>query len=122
MNYKRLFTSQERFIGKRLSWRIYLNKEAKYYALNKNDKSPAFTYRSDLNRWIANRNKQLREQQTSNQAELFWQPPLVGWHDYAMQEKIVGARSAVYIVALAEPRKRSTITRCELAKRNRAVA
>ena len=122
MDYKRLFVSQERFIGKRLNWRIFLDKEAKYYAMNKNDKSPAFTYRSDLNRWIANRDKQLRDQQTSNQAELFWQPPLVGWHDYAMQGKIVGARSAVYIVALAEPRKRSTITRCELAKRNRADA
>ena len=122
MNYKRLFNSQERFVGKRQGWRIFLDKEAKYYALNKNDKSPAFTYRSDLNRWIANRDKQMRDQQTSNQAELFWQTPLVGWHDYAMREKIVGARSAVYIVALAERRKRSTIIRCELAKQNRADA
>ena len=79
MNYKRLFTSQERYIGKRQGWRIFLDKEAKYYALNKTDKSPAFTYRSDLNRWIANRDKQLRDQQTSNQTELFWQPPFVGW-------------------------------------------
>jgi hypothetical protein len=39
-----------------------------------------------------------------------------------MQEKIVGAKSAVYIVALAEPKKKSTIIRCELAKRNRADA
>ena len=57
MNYKQLFNSQERFIGKRQGWRIFLDKEAKYYALNKNDKSPAFTYRSELNRWIANRDK-----------------------------------------------------------------
>ena len=71
MNYKRLFNSQERFVGKRQGWRIFLDKEAKYYALNKNDKSPAFTYRSDLYRWIANRDKQLRDQHTSNQAELF---------------------------------------------------
>ena len=120
MNYKRLFHSQERFVGKRQGWRIFLDKEAKYYALNKNDKSPAFTYRSDLNRWLANRDKQLRDQQTSNQAELFWrQPPLVGWQDYAMQKKISGAKVAGCTFALAEPRKRSTITRCELAKRNR---
>ena len=123
MNYKRLLNSQERFVGKRLGWRIFLDKEAKYYALNKTDKSPAFTYRSDLNRWIANRDKQMRDQQTSNQAELFWrQTPLVGWHDYAMRVKTAGARSAVCIVALAEPRKRSTIIRCELEKRNRADA
>ena len=72
MNYKPLFTSQERYIGKRQGWRIFLDKEAKYYALNKNDKSPAFTYRSDLNRWIGNRDKQLRELQNSQQPELFW--------------------------------------------------
>ena len=71
MNYKPLFTSQERYIGKRQGWRIFLDKEAKYYALNKNDKSPAFTYRSDLNRWIGNRDKQLRELQNSQQPELF---------------------------------------------------
>ena len=71
MNYKRLFTSQKRYIGKRHGWRIFLDKDAKYYALNKNDKSPAFTYRTELNRWIANRDKQLRDQQMSNQAELF---------------------------------------------------
>tara|TARA_B100000513_G_scaffold26444_1_gene10178 strand:+ start:345 stop:560 length:216 start_codon:yes stop_codon:yes gene_type:complete len=71
MNYKRLLKSQERFIGKRQGWRIFLDKEAKYYALNKNDKSPAFTYRSDLNRWIANRDKQLRELENSQQPELF---------------------------------------------------
>jgi hypothetical protein len=35
-----------------------------------------------------------------------------------MQEKIVGARSAVCIVALAERKKKSTITRFALAKRN----
>ena len=122
MDYKRLSNSKERFIGKRLSYRIFLNKDAKYYAINKNDKSPAFTYRSHLNLWIKNRVEQIRDQQTSKQAELFWQTPLVGWYDYAMQVKIVGARSAVYIVALAAPRKRSTITRCELAKRNRADA
>ena len=84
MDYKRLLTSQERYIGKRQGWRIFLDKEAKYYALNRNDKSPSFTYRSELNRWIANRDKQLRDQQSSKQAELFWQTPLVGWHDYAM--------------------------------------
>ena len=122
MNYKRLFNSQERFVGKRQGWRIFLDKKAKYYALNKNDKSPAFTYRSDLNRWIANRDKQLRDQQAFNQADLFWQTPLVGWHDYAMRVKTVGARSAACIVAIAEPRKRLTIIRCELAKRNRADA
>ena len=71
MNYKRLFHSQERYIGKRQGWRIFLDKEAKYYALNRNDKSPAFTYRSDLNRWIANRDKQLRELENSKQPELF---------------------------------------------------
>ena len=71
MNYKRLFISQERYIGKRQGWRIFLDKEAKYYALNKNDKSPAFTYRSDLNRWIANRDNQLRELENSQQPELF---------------------------------------------------
>jgi len=71
MDYKRLSNSKERFIGKRLSYRIFLNKDAKYYAINNNDKSPAFTCRSDLNRWIANRDKQLRDQQTSKQAELF---------------------------------------------------
>ena len=80
MSYKRLFSSQERFIGKRSGWRIFLDKEAKYYALNKNDKSPAFTYRSELNRWIANRDKQLRELENSQQPELFWrQFPVVGW-------------------------------------------
>tara|TARA_R100000388_G_scaffold93598_1_gene78623 strand:+ start:2077 stop:2292 length:216 start_codon:yes stop_codon:yes gene_type:complete len=71
MNCKRLFTSQKRYIGKRHGWRIFLDKDAKYYALNKNDKSPAFTYRSDLNRWIANRDKQLRELENSQQPELF---------------------------------------------------
>ena len=39
-----------------------------------------------------------------------------------MQEKIVGAKSAVYIDALAERKKQLTITRCELVKRNRADA
>ena len=72
MNYKRLFNSQKRFVGKRQGWRIFLDKEAKYYALNKTDKSPAFTYRSDLNRWIANRDKQMRELENSQQPELFW--------------------------------------------------
>ena len=71
MDYKRLSNSKERFIGKRLSYRIFLNKDAKYYALNKNDKSPAFTYRSDLNRWIANRDEQMRELENSKQPELF---------------------------------------------------
>jgi hypothetical protein len=121
MNYKRLFISQERYIGKRQGWRIFLDKEAKYYALNKNDKSPAFTYRSDLNRWIANRDKQIRDQQTSNQAELFWrQTPLVGWRDYAMREKISGAKAAGYIVAFAERKKKSMIGRCVKVRRNRA--
>tara|TARA_Y100001934_G_scaffold269264_1_gene352492 strand:- start:1360 stop:1566 length:207 start_codon:yes stop_codon:yes gene_type:complete len=68
MDYKRI---RDRFIGKRLSYRIFLNKDAKYYAINKNDKSPAFTYRSHLNRWIKNRVEQIRDQQTFNQAELF---------------------------------------------------
>ena len=71
MDYKRLSNSKERFIGKRLSYRIFLNKEAKYYAINKNDKSPTFTNRTDLNRWINNRVEQIRDQQTSKQAELF---------------------------------------------------
>ena len=71
MDYKRLSNSKERFIGKRLSYRIFLNKEAKYYAINNNDKSPTFTNRTDLNRWIKNRVEQMRDQQTSNQAELF---------------------------------------------------
>ena len=123
MNYKRLFNSQERFVGKRQGWRIFLDKEAKYYALNKTDKSPAFTYRSDLNRWIANRDKQLRELESSQQPELFWrQFPVVDLRALATLGKTAGARSAVCIVALAEPRKKSTITRCELAKRNRADA
>ena len=71
MDYKRLSNSKERFIGKRLSYRIFLNKDAKYYAINKNDKSPTFTNRTDLNRWINNRVEQIRDQQTSKQAELF---------------------------------------------------
>ena len=71
MDYKRLSNSKERFIGKRLSYRIFLNKDAKYYAINKNDKSPTFTHRTDLNRWIKNRDKQIRDQQSSKQAELF---------------------------------------------------
>ena len=68
MDYKRI---RDRFIGKRLSYRIFLNKDAKYYAINKNDKSPTFTHRTDLNRWIKNRDKQIRDQQSSKQAELF---------------------------------------------------
>ena len=71
MNYKRLSNYKDRFIGKRSSYRIFLNKEAKYYAINKNDKSPTFTNRTDLNRWIKNRVEQISDQQTSNQAELF---------------------------------------------------
>jgi predicted component of type VI protein secretion system len=71
MDYKSLSNLKERFIVKRLSYRIFLNKEAKYYAINKNDKSPTFTNRTDLNRWIKNRIEELRDQQTSNQAELF---------------------------------------------------
>ena len=71
MDYKRLSNSKERFIGKRLSYRIFLNKDAKYYAINKNDKSPTFTNRTDLNRWINNRVEQIRDQQTAKQAELF---------------------------------------------------
>ena len=71
MDYKRLSNSKERFIGKRLSYRIFLNKEAKYYAIKKNDKSPTFTNRTDLNRWIKNRVEQMNDQQTSKQAELF---------------------------------------------------
>ena len=39
-----------------------------------------------------------------------------------MRVRIVGAKSAVYIVALAERKKKLTITRCELAKRNLADA
>lgn len=39
-----------------------------------------------------------------------------------MRGRIVGARSAVCIVAVAERKKKSTIIRCELAKRNRADA
>ena len=71
MDYKRLSNLKERFIGKRLSYRIFLNKNAKYYAINKNDKSPTFTHRTDLNRWIKNRIEEIRNQQTSKQAELF---------------------------------------------------
>ena len=71
MDYIRLSNSKDRFIGKRLSYRIFLNKEAKYYAINKNDKSPTFTNRTDLNRWIKNRIEEIRDQQTSNQTELF---------------------------------------------------
>ena len=71
MDYKRLSNSKERFIGKRLSYRIFLNKDAKYFAIHKNDKSPTFTLRSDLNRWIKNRVEQISDQQKSNQAELF---------------------------------------------------
>ena len=71
MDYKRLSNYKDRFIGKRLSYRIFLNKNAKYYAINKNDKSPAFTYRSHLNLWIKNRVEQMNDQQTSKQAELF---------------------------------------------------
>ena len=71
MDYKRLSNSKERFIGKRLSYRIFLNKDAKYYAINKNDKSPTFTHRTDLNRWIKNRVEQMRELENSQQPELF---------------------------------------------------
>ena len=71
MNYKRLSNLKERFIGKRLSYRIFLNKEAKYYAINKNDKSPTFTNRTDLNRWIRNRIEQIREIESLQQPELF---------------------------------------------------
>jgi hypothetical protein len=71
MDYKRLSNYKDRFIGKRLSYRIFLNKDAKYYAINKNDKSPAFTYRSHLNLWIKNRIEQLREIESSQQPELF---------------------------------------------------
>ena len=71
MDYKRLSNYKNRFIGKLLSYRIFLNKDAKYYAINKNDKSPTFTHRTDLNRWIKNRVEQISDQQKSNQAELF---------------------------------------------------
>ena len=71
MDYKRLSNSKERFIGKRLSYRIFLNKDAKYYAINKNDKSPTFTNRTDLNRWIRNRIEQIREIESLQQPELF---------------------------------------------------
>ena len=71
MNYKRLSNYKDRFIGKRLSYRIFLNKEAKYYAINKNDKSPTFTNRTDLNRWIRNRIEQIREIESLQQPELF---------------------------------------------------
>ena len=71
MDFKRLSNLKERFIGKRLSYRIFLNKDAKYYAIHKNDKSPTFTHRTDLNRWIKNRVEQISDQHTSNQAELF---------------------------------------------------
>jgi hypothetical protein len=72
MNYKRLSKSKERYIGVVYrSWRIFLNKDAKFYAINKNDKTPTFTNRTDLNRWIKNRIEEIRDQQTSNQAELF---------------------------------------------------
>ena len=39
-----------------------------------------------------------------------------------MREKIVGAKSEVCIVVLAERKKKSTITRCELVKQNLADA
>ena len=71
MDYKRLSNYKDRFIGKRLSYRIFLNKEAKYYAINKNDKSPTFTNRTDLNRWIRNRIEQIREIESLQQPELF---------------------------------------------------
>ena len=71
MDYKRLSNSKERFIGKRLTYRIFLNKDAKFYAINKNDKSPTFTNRTDLNRWIKNRIEQLREIESLQQPELF---------------------------------------------------
>ncbi len=72
MDYKRLSNSKERYIGVVYrSWRIFLNKDAKFYAINKNVKTPTFTNRTDLNRWIKNRIEEIRNQQTSNQAELF---------------------------------------------------
>ena len=72
MNYKRLSKSKERYIGVVYrSWRIFLNKDAKFYAINKNDKTPTFTNRTDLNRWIKNRIEQLREIESSQQPELF---------------------------------------------------
>ena len=72
MNYKRLSKSKERYIGVVYrSWRIFLNKDAKFYAINKNDKTPTFTNRTDLNRWIKNRIEQIREIESSQQPELF---------------------------------------------------
>jgi|TARA_R100000093_G_C1890765_1_gene56875 hypothetical protein len=72
MDYKRLSKSKERYIGVVYrSWRIFLNKDAKFYAINKNDKTPTFTNRTDLNRWIKNRIEQLREIESSQQPELF---------------------------------------------------
>jgi len=72
MDCKRLSNSKERYIGVVYrSWRIFLNKDAKFYAINKNDKTPTFTNRTDLNRWIKNRIEEIRDQQTSKQAELF---------------------------------------------------
>ena len=72
MDYKRLSKSKERYIGVVYrSWRIFLNKDAKFYAINKNDKSPTFTNRTDLNRWIKNRIEEIREIESSQQPELF---------------------------------------------------
>ena len=72
MNYKRLSKSKERYIGVVYrSWRIFLNKDAKFYAINKSDKTPTFTNRTDLNRWIKNRIEEIREIESSQQPELF---------------------------------------------------
>ena len=71
MDYKILTNSKERYIGKFKSWRIFLSKYAKYYAIKGNDKSPTFTNRTDLNRWIKNRIEQIREIESSQQPELF---------------------------------------------------
>jgi hypothetical protein len=72
MNYKRLSKSKERYIGVVYrSWRIFLNKDAKFYAINKNDKTPTFTNRTDLNRWIKNRIEEIRKIESSQQPELF---------------------------------------------------
>ena len=72
MNYKRLFTSQDRYIGKFKGWRIFLSKYAKYYAIKENEKTHFFNNRKELNKWIVILEAEKAEKRLSQQPELFW--------------------------------------------------
>ena len=71
MDYKRLSNSKERFIGKFKSWRIFLSKYAKYYAIKGNEKTHFFNNRQELNKWIVILEAEKAEKRLSQQPELF---------------------------------------------------